>query len=339
MITLLRRNHFTLALSVFVASASWIAQADSGAVGTWNSEMDLQGNLINVTIAITEVDGKLAGKWSSPRGESDLNNVAFEGNKLTFSRTMNRDGQELTLDFSGTVDGDKLDGTLSSAMGDIPLKGTRAAASAPAAGSASAGGIANLAGTWDVTTESQLGTLKRTLIIKESGEGSYNSDTAQWPISNLKVEGDKVSYNVTVNAQGQDLPLTFNGTLSGDSLNGEYTSEAGTGTVVAKRRSAAGGTNALAGTWSITSDSQLGSLQRKLIVKDDGTATYNTDTDSYEVKNFKVDGSNVTFDVTVSLQGQDLPLSFVGAVDGTNLKGVFNSDGNEVAQVVGLKAN
>ncbi len=45
-------------------------------------------------------------------------------------------------------------------------------------------------------------------------------------VSDLKLDGDDVSFNVTVDVQGQPLPLVFTGKLSGTTLAGIYSVEA-----------------------------------------------------------------------------------------------------------------
>lgn len=94
-------------------------------VGQWTIEMDFQGRQVQARLDVMEADGGLKGKWSSQRGDADLNDVAIKDDTLTWSRTMEREGQEFTMDYSAKLVDGKLDGTISTVMGDMPFVGTR----------------------------------------------------------------------------------------------------------------------------------------------------------------------------------------------------------------------
>ena len=86
----------------------------------------------------------------------------------------------------------------------------------------------------------------------------------------------------------------------------------------------------IVGEWSFTSDSQLGIITMPFIVNEDMTATYS----EYDVEDLVQDGNNITFAVTVSVEGSDLPLTFEGEMTGTDsAEGVFLMEGSEVATV------
>ncbi len=325
-------------LAVFVL-AGWAAAQE--AAGEWDVEMDIGGRQITAKLTITKAaDGTLGGKWVGARGESVISDVKFENGKLTFKRKLDLQGQEIEMSYAGTIEGDKLTGSFSTPQGDIPANGKRAGA-APAIGGASP-----LAGEWDVTSESQVGTLKRTLIVKPDLTGTYASEEAKWPLRNVKVEGDQVAFSVTVSIDGQDLPLDFKGAVKGDELAGKFSmaDQGEVSTVTARRRAAgvAGGAGALAGSWDITSVSQLGTLKRKLVVAADGSGTYESEEAKWPIRDLKVEGADVSFSVTVNAQGQELPLDFKGKIDGKSLKGgFFNAQLGEgqIAEVTGTKAD
>ena len=115
-------------------------EAKSGAdaiVGEWqmNVNMPARENVEKLTIT-KNADGTLAGKWVGQRGESTISNMKFEGGKLTFTRTSNFGGREMTSKFEGTVEGDQIKGKFKSERGDREANATRVGAKSEAKGRA-----------------------------------------------------------------------------------------------------------------------------------------------------------------------------------------------------------
>lgn len=94
-------------------------------VGEWDLLMDFQGREVPAKLTVTEADGGYAAKWSSQRGEADLDDVKIADDTLSFSRTMERQGQEFTIDYTARIEDGKLTGQATTPMGDMPFTGTR----------------------------------------------------------------------------------------------------------------------------------------------------------------------------------------------------------------------
>jgi len=94
---------------------------------------------------------------------------------------------------------------------------------------------AALVGTWEMTTESERGTRTRELVINEDLTGTYESREREFPITDLTVEGDQVSFNIEMSFGEREFALEFAGTLEGDSLNGEFTTPRGSREVTGKK--------------------------------------------------------------------------------------------------------
>ncbi len=77
------------------------------------------------TVIIAGTEGALTGTFGGPAGDNDMTTVSFADGTLEFSVTIDIGGQSLTLNFSGMVDGDSLDGTFGSDFGDFPSTGVR----------------------------------------------------------------------------------------------------------------------------------------------------------------------------------------------------------------------
>ncbi|MCG6926874.1 MAG: hypothetical protein LJF30_16400 [Acidobacteria bacterium] len=90
------------------------------------------------------------------------------------------------------------------------------------AGAARAGDVA---GTWTAEFDSQIGVQKYTYVFEVDGEtltgtaeGERMGDTAKVEITDGKVVGDKVTFTEMLDFQGQQLPITYEGTVEGDEI-------------------------------------------------------------------------------------------------------------------------
>ena len=92
--------------------------------------------------------------------------------------------------------------------------------SAPKAPPAPAG--PNVAGTWVLTVESPMGTRDSDAIFNQTGEqldGKMVSPRGEAPFTGT-LKGDAIAFNLTINAQGQELRLDYAGTVTGDTMAG-----------------------------------------------------------------------------------------------------------------------
>lgn len=81
---------------------------------------------------------------------------------------------------------------------------------------------ANVAGEWELTVESQMGTSNPHFILKQDGtevSGTYKGMLGEAPVTG-SVKGNEVTLNLQVNAQGMDLAITYSGTVEGATMQG-----------------------------------------------------------------------------------------------------------------------
>ena len=79
-----------------------------------------------------------------------------------------------------------------------------------------------------VEMNTPLGALPAVLTINADGSGSMSADgLGEAPLSGITFDGNAVSFEAEVDAQGQTLVLDFNGTVEGDSMDGEFGSDFG----------------------------------------------------------------------------------------------------------------
>lgn len=92
---------------------------------------------------------------------------------------------------------------------------------APPPAPASGGGV-SVAGTWELTVESPMGSRTSDAVFTQNGEtlgGKMISQRGEAPLQGT-VKGDAVAFNLTINAQGQDLTIDYAGTVTGDTMSG-----------------------------------------------------------------------------------------------------------------------
>jgi len=96
-----------------------------------------------------------------------------------------------------------------------------AATPEPAPAPASGGGV-SVAGTWELTVESPMGSRTSDAVFTQDGEtlgGKMISQRGEAPLQGT-IKGDAVAFNLTINAQGQDLTIDYAGKVAGDTMSG-----------------------------------------------------------------------------------------------------------------------
>ncbi len=123
-----RATRWVTVLSFAACLAAAAFAADNAAVkGTWKISMEMQGQPVEVTMEIKDAEGGgLTGTWTSPRGTDTLKDVKWDGTELSFSRTVNRQGQEFTLQHTAKVEGDTITGKMVMPQRELPFTGKRA---------------------------------------------------------------------------------------------------------------------------------------------------------------------------------------------------------------------
>lgn len=81
---------------------------------------------------------------------------------------------------------------------------------------------ADVTGTWKGTAETPNGTIERTFVFKVDGDkltGETTSDMmGKSTITDGKVDGDKLSFSITVKFQGDEMTLNYAGEVKGNEI-------------------------------------------------------------------------------------------------------------------------
>jgi len=94
--------------------------------GIWNTTINTPMGAQNGTLELNVDGSDLSGKMSSPQGEMAIENGAIDGDTLSWKAAITAP-MPMTLEFSATVDGDAITGTVKlGAFGEAEFSGTRA---------------------------------------------------------------------------------------------------------------------------------------------------------------------------------------------------------------------
>jgi hypothetical protein len=81
---------------------------------------------------------------------------------------------------------------------------------------------ADVSGTWKGSAETPNGTVERTFVFKVDGDkltGETSSNLfGKSKIEDGKVEGDNISFTITVNVQGAEGKVNYKGKVEGDQI-------------------------------------------------------------------------------------------------------------------------
>ena len=107
-----------LVMAVFVLAPA----TDSPFEGSWSMVTRMGEREIPATMTLSFAEDGATGEWHSQGLEMTLSSIEIDGTAIRFDREV----QVRKLSFSGTLDGDTLEGNWSGAFGELPCSGKRA---------------------------------------------------------------------------------------------------------------------------------------------------------------------------------------------------------------------
>jgi D-glucosaminate-6-phosphate ammonia-lyase len=124
---------FVALLTVALVLTAPAAAADTANVaGEWNLTVETPNGTGTPTVIFKQDGENLTGTYKGRYGESALKGTV-KGNEIKFSVTINAGGQELEIEYSGTVEGSSMKGKAKFGdMGEGAFTGKKAAAKPPA---------------------------------------------------------------------------------------------------------------------------------------------------------------------------------------------------------------
>jgi hypothetical protein len=109
-----------LALAVFAPSQTQTPEQKYAALlGTWDAQTENASYTFIFEFSVK--DGVLKGKYTGSAGTTDMENLKFENNLLSFSVNVNG----MALDYSAVIEGDKLSGQVTLQYGQADISGKK----------------------------------------------------------------------------------------------------------------------------------------------------------------------------------------------------------------------
>jgi len=276
-----------------------------GLYGDWQIKMKFGEREFESILAFSRnQEGQYTGQWISFWGMNELKDVKFEDNKLSFTQVTNYGGQERTSKFTGTIEEGELSGLLVSDRGETEINGKRAPRTPRGVGS------------WEmkikVGEREYTGTLVITADKEGNLKGTWKSSRGESEVSDLKYENRNLTFKRIIQRDSGNMEMTFEGTVSYNSLEGVFKSDRGESPTTGTRVGAS-----LIGTWNLDIESERGPRKQRLRVNPDMSALYG----SVLIKKINLDGDKVSFKYVMQFNDQDYETSFQGKIAESKLTG------------------
>jgi len=185
-------------------------------------------------------------------------------------------------------------------------------------------------GTWKWSTAGRNGqTRESTLVLKQHGEkltGALQGQRGETAIAEGKVEGDKISFKITRETQRGTSVASYKGSLEGDAIKGTISVKAGERE---NQRDWAAKRESLdpTGDWAWVMKRDNGDAwEATMHLKRDGESVSGSferegGDSKIELRNGKLSGSTLTFEVVMEADGQSNTIKNMATITGKMMKG------------------
>lgn len=193
----------------------------------------------------------------------------------------------------------------------------------------------NIAGAWKVQITTVAGqNLEASVKLKQDGgklTGVYIRGDSEIPIQEAKLQDDELTFQVVRDQGGQKLTMKYSGKVAGDVIKGkvefEFGGQTGSMRLEAKRVKAVA--NA-AGTWKLTTATDFGRTFEHTVkltqAGDHVSGVYLGQQGETAIANARIEGDDLSFQVTRERDGKKFTLRYQGKVTGDTLKGNVEYD-------------
>jgi len=120
-------KNFTIKSAIAVTGLLFSLSAFADLSGTWNLTVESPQGTSNPKLVLTQDGDKVTGTYNSPMlGEAPVTGTVSDG-AFTLEAAASAQGQDFTITYKGTVDGDSIKGDIDlDGMGGAPFTGKRA---------------------------------------------------------------------------------------------------------------------------------------------------------------------------------------------------------------------
>lgn len=118
---------FLVIILTAISALAFAASVDDGITGKWTLTVAAPGEAVEVLLDLKLDGDKVTGTMSSSVGGGTITNGTFKDKKLTATINADVQGSPTELGVVGTVDGDKISGSITAhGLGSFTYAGTRA---------------------------------------------------------------------------------------------------------------------------------------------------------------------------------------------------------------------
>jgi hypothetical protein len=180
-----------------------------------------------------KLDGeKLTGKMAGRNGnDTEIENGKVNGDEVSFDITRERNGNKFTSKYNGKLSGDTITGKIESKNRDGEARSRDWTAKREGRKGSSNTAAKNLTGDWKYTINTPNGqTFEPTLKLKQDGDkltGTLVMGTRELAISDAKIDGEKVTFTVERERNGNKMTSKYDAKLDNGNLKGKITSNFG----------------------------------------------------------------------------------------------------------------
>ncbi len=112
----------TLAIATILVLLGACAAGVAPGVGAWDVNINTP---VGAQSGVWTINADGTGVMGGAQGDQAIDGIMLEGNTIAFDVDIDAGGQSLSLSFSGTVEGDSLEGEFASDFGAFDVSGTR----------------------------------------------------------------------------------------------------------------------------------------------------------------------------------------------------------------------
>lgn len=307
---------FTIIFSVFVAG---VCTADI--TGDWLLKGDFGGRPFDSILSLSKnEEGVLRGYMINNWMMTDLKNVKYESDTLTFSQEFNSMNGPAELTFKGTIKDGTLSGTISGERGDFPMSGKKIP-------------VVPVLGKWQFKRQRQGQEIVSTLTVTADEEGKLSavwaSPRGESEMSDVTYTDGKLTFKRIFDRNGQTTELSYQLGVEDGKLKGTMTSQQGPRNLEGEFAGPA-----ITGKWVLTRNFEFGESKQMLVIYPDLSARYGTT----KIKKIDYDtaANTVAFKYSLSFGDRTFENEFSGKLDGKTLTGKMNN-ARGVTQVSGKK--
>jgi len=299
-----------------VQAASQSRSRRGGLYGDWLIKMKLpeREREFESILAFSRNPDGYTGQWIGVRGTNELKDVKFEENKLSWTMAIrfqygDQGYRVNTWKFTGTIENGELSGVMANDRGELEIKGKRAPR------------IPRAVGSWEMKIKAGEREFTGTLIITADKEGNlsgmWKSSRGESKVSDVKYEGRKLTFKRVIARDSGSMEMTFEGTLSFNSLEGVFKSDRGEAPTEGTRVGAS-----VIGTWNLDVESERRTYKQRLRVNSDLSALYGPTV----IKKVNLDGDKISFEYTTMRRDQEYKYSFEGKIAESKLTGEVKTE-------------